>query len=222
MSKPLSPHDWRYVSAIPAIDASKIGELINQGVHHRVYKYGAKHVIKIPRRLFDFLYSTKSHLEADLELIEQYFPQLLISTHVYAAADQKQHCIVQEYITDFQAVTPATVLKVWPQFERLRAENQKLIREKKTALDFLGGEGFISCAYSLFSKSTPYFSNMLIIKGKIRLVDSELLRLSLPSFSFAELVRFVLSFNSFLITEVCLNSFFNLKRLARPVINKNF
>jgi hypothetical protein len=204
--------DLRYIKNITTIDAKKVGKKINSGVHHRVYEYGTKHVIKIPRRRYNFLYSTRSHLEADISLINRFFPNLMVKTTVHSSKKHKHHCMVQEKITSFQPITPASFPRVHKEFATLVAQNEKLETRHAASLDFLGGEGFFSCiTYLLYGKPLPHFSNMVIIRDKsrymLKLMDTELLRFSRPGLNTTELVSFGMSLCSLAITKLCLKLF---------------
>jgi hypothetical protein len=205
----------RYIQKITKIKPQLVGSLLNAGVHHRVYAYGKQHVIKIPRRRFNFLYSKHSHLENDLSLLNTYFPGLVVETQVFASADKKNHCIIQKKVATFTYITPQLLARqpqVQLQLEKLLVKNRSLLRRHSSSLDLLGGNGFTACLESVFFPNhQPYFSNMVLYKGKLRLLDSELLRYSFVSLSFEELVRTLLSLISLAITEICLRLFYRLK-----------
>lgn len=208
--------DLLYIKDIPGVEKNKIGHLINQGIHHRVYCYDGNKVIKIPRKQFNFLYSTKSHLELDLSLLKKYFPELAIQTQVLASDDHTKHCMIQEYIDDFELITRDNIELIKPDLNKLFIENKKLFNEWGMSLDIIGGEGFFSCIYFMLSKTNQaYFSNLVIVKKgehmTLKLIDIELLRLNLPSYSLTDFVSYISSNISLLITNLLLIKVFGLK-----------
>lgn len=82
---PMRASDLEYLSHIPSILPDKLGDLLKKSTHHRVYEYGENEIIKVPRRRFNFLYSKRSHLEADLDIVERYFPGLAVHTVIHSS-----------------------------------------------------------------------------------------------------------------------------------------
>jgi len=209
----MKENDINYVRQIPTIDINQIGQLINQGVHHRVYEYGRDEVLKVPRRRFNFLYSNRSHLEADLKLINSYFPELAVSTVVHSSKSHQHHCMIQEKVKVYTLIDPVSFREVGDDFTNLLQKNKQLEINHCCSLDLLGGQGLLSCIrYFLGHKELPYFSNTVLVKKngrfKLRVIDTELLRLSLTSLTFTGILSYVSSHCSLVATNICLNSFY--------------
>lgn len=205
--------DLNYLSEVTGIDPDLVGGLLNQGVHHRVYEYGQEQVIKVPRRRFNFLYTERAHLEADLKLINHQFPNLTIKTEVLSSADHSRHCLIQERIHDYRLLTPRNFAQHRTQFNQLWEANQELIQKSGYSLDFVGGEGIFSCFSSLLpAGDPPFFSNLVIDERgrqpQLKLIDTELLRLGKPSLNPTDLFRSYLSWVSWFSTLLCLRWFF--------------
>jgi hypothetical protein len=210
MTNQIKSQDLNYVQHIHSIDIKKIGEMLNQGVHHRVYYYGEKYVLKVPRERFNFLYSEKSHLDEDLKLLKLYAGKLIIKTIVHASEDHHYHCVVQERLSAAECVTPKSVIQVWSQFEELLSINKTMMKRERALIDFLGGAGFISCfKFLLGNPQPPYLSNVVIYKGKIKILDTDLIRLKVNGVSWEEILRLFLSTVSFIISALCLKLFFH-------------
>lgn len=209
----MKKNDLNYVASI-GIDIDKIGKFIDKGVHHRVYEFGKNQVIKIPKRRFNFLYSKKTQLLNDYKLLQQYFKNLVVPIKVVASDDRTKHCILQKRVKNFRLLTPKTLVLVEDQFLEILKQNYQLFVSKKYCLDFLGGEGFISCITSLYTTQLPYSSNMVIVKVKNKyklvLIDSELLRLSVKIKSISEAISFILSIFTMIITVVFMLIFFRV------------
>lgn len=93
-----------------------------------------------------------------------------------------------------QTLTASKMRKHQAAFNRVLRANAVLIKQHRSAIDLVGGEGVLSCFRSVFNRAyQPYFSNMLLVDGQIKLLDCELLRFSCTQFSGAELVRYFLS-----------------------------
>jgi hypothetical protein len=211
-------YDLHYLSEIPDVKLDKVGSLLNTGVHHRVYRYGRQQVIKVPRQRFTFLYSERAHLEADLAIIDQHFPHFRVKTEVYASANHQRHCIVQERLSNYRLLTPERFVQHRDEFNHLWQKNHQLITQTGRSLDFIGGEGLSSCMTSLLPASPPpFFSNILIDetgkKPRLRLIDTELLYLGTPEKNHADILRWGLSWISWLCTLFCLEKFFGVKDL---------
>lgn len=209
--------DLNYLSEIVGVDREKVGHLLNTGVHHRVYSYGDEHVIKVPRRRFNFLYTERAHLEADLNVIDTYFPGLRVNTDVLSSPDHQRHCIIQERLHDYRLLTPASFSEHRPAFSKIWKTNQRLLAETGKSLDFVGGEGLSSCLASLMPAAPPpFFSNMVIqVQGsrtRLRLIDTELLCLGVPPLNHTDILRVVLSWISWGATVFCLRWFFRIHR----------
>lgn len=206
-------NDLNYVASI-GIDVDKVGNFIDKGVHHRVYEFGKTNVIKIPKRRFNFLYSKKTDLLLDYQLLIKYFKNLVVPIKVISSKDKTKHCIIQKRIKHFKLLTPESMSLVEDQFVEILKQNLKLFKSKQYCLDFLGGEGFISCLTSLYTTQLPYSSNMVIVKiknkYKLVLIDSEILRINFRHKSFYDLVRFILSFSTLLITVIFMFLFFRV------------
>lgn len=204
--------DLRYIRPIRGIDSGLVGTLLGAGVHHRVYAYGEKSVIKIPRRRFAFLYSTHSHLTDDLTLIKKHFPGLAVATRIFSSANGKRHCMVQDRIDHPIQLTQRTIALVQEEFLRLHTRNAAMLAATGMSLDIVGGEGVESCLRSLVQSKEAYSSNMVIKKSgkehKLVLVDTELMRLHLPAWNTQDITRYFLSLGSFLCMRVCLRFFF--------------
>jgi len=201
--------DLRWIRNISTVDVRKVGNLIDEGMHHRVYEYGHDEVIKIPRRRFNFLYSKRSNLESDILLIQTYFPGLAIRTVIHSSADQNQHCMVQEKVKKFRSLDQDSIHNVKSDFNKLLLKNQQLRIKHNCSLDLLGGHGVMSCIGHFFGgKKKPYFSNTVLMNKKgglvLRLIDTELLRLSLTSYTFIGVLSWIFSYSSLLSTRLCL------------------
>lgn len=204
--------DLDYISHIPTIDPRLLGDLLKESTHHRVYEYGKDEILKVPRRRFNFLYSERSHLEADLAIIERYFPGLAVHTLVHSSENHDHHCIVQEKLLGYK-VTPDTVKKMKDDFRTLFQQNSVLLKEKGASLDYLGGAGLEASWGKLFGgEDVPFFSNMTIIRQgktyKIKLLDTELLRIYPPKLNLQDILRYLLSLGSFMISEFFLRIYF--------------
>jgi len=208
----MTPADVAWIQKIVTVDLKKVGQLINEGMHHRVYEYGHDEVIKIPKRSFNFLYSRTSHLEKELQLLETFFPGLAIRTTIHASVDQNYHCMIQERVKRFTLLDPTSLTQVTADFNQLLLKNYSLRISHNCSLDLLGGEGVMSCIRYFFgSKKIPHFSNTVLVKTKgkiqLRLIDTELLRLSLSGYTFSDIISWVLSHFSVVATKVCLRYF---------------
>jgi hypothetical protein len=195
--------DLKYIAPIEAVSIEKVGKLLNTGIHHRVYHYGTSKVIKIPRKRFNFLYSKRSHLESDIKLLDEYFPGLAVKTEVFSNANHSRHCIVQKKTSQYEMVTPKAISLIRDELNCILRANARLLKERQACLDFIGGEGFVSCLKAIFfSEREPYFSNMVIVKKKrkrtLLLLDSELIRLQQPQWKVDDVIRFFLCWTYFL------------------------
>lgn len=208
----LKKRDLAYVAPIAGISLSKIGELLSYGAHHRFYAYGRKQVIKIPIARFAFLYSTSSHLEQDLRLLQRYCPQLVVPTEIYATPRHTRHCVVQQRVVGQHATVQALRSHHLAVASLLRSSDL-LMKNHRCAIDSVGGEGVLSCLRAFFgSVPEPYCSNLFLVKGKLVLLDCELLRFSYRHYSVAELIRCVLSYVTHAVNRLCWRYFFKVWR----------
>lgn len=204
------------LSCFPSLDPRLVGKKIARGGHHDVYEYDKDKVLKIPHRPFRFLYSDKHALLKDLALIQKYFPDLLVNTEIVESVKKKRHVILQTRVKDFEFLTKKNSVLVYEQLQDVVKRNRILHAKERMSLDFLGGQGYVSYLSSLFFRdSNPHFSNMVVMKeGKkhsIRLVDTELLRLSPPTFTRRSMTIYFLSLISWWINKLVFRWDFGMK-----------
>jgi hypothetical protein len=192
-----------------------IGKKIGESTHHTVYNYGSGKVVKIPKKRFDFIYSNRQDLEADLKLVNGFFPGFAVATRIAGDENDLHHVIIQRRVKNPVLLTPTTYLSVRKELEKVFDFNRRLIKEHRRSLDILGGTGFISTVGSIFGIGEAHISNILLENrgGKLRpvLVDTELLRLTPSLLSLRDLTVCGLSIVSWVINKIFLARFFGIR-----------
>jgi len=202
---------FKFLLTFPQLEIQKVGPLIIQGAHHRVYSYAKDRIIKVPRKRFEFLYSDNIALHKDLAFLDTHFPGLAIHTTVLTCIDEKNHVILQDRAEKSIAVTKDVIREHEDVVDELIRRNDIVYRKTGCSLDFLGGEGVKSCILSLFGNSVkPHWSNMMIHQGSLRLVDTELHRVYLTEFSRFGILSYLLAFCSHHTNILFLKYFFGL------------
>lgn len=202
---------YTFLLSFPQLQVQKMGSLLVESTHHRVYSYGKDQIIKVPRRRFEFLYSDKVALLRDLAFLQKHFPGLAIKTEVLSSKNEEHHIILQERVNQTYSVTKEVIQRHSSEFKKLLEKNSALYKDTGCSLDFLGGAGVNSCLRSLFDKQVvPHCSNLMIKDGKLCLVDTELHRVYLSSVSLHGVVSYILALFSHHTNVLFLRLFFRV------------
>lgn len=183
---PLTIDEQAFVSQFPNVARSKITEKLGAGMGHVVYAYGDDEVLKIPkwRRL---KHGSNPTLTAErrietVDMIARYFGNYALDTTVISSETNPSYLMIQRRLKNFRNLTPSNMHEVGEQLDDLMAINQKLHREQKMSLDFMGKDGMINTVKSRVSNSVePEMSNLVIEDTpegpRLVIADMSLLRL---------------------------------------------
>ena len=167
--------DLDYARTLMDVDRRLIGARIGLGLEHRVYEYGDKDVLKIPRRRLVYKPPTADIKQWEADIIGQYFPQYYLPTQVRRSSDHPYYGLVQERLSDFSPLSSDNIGLVADQFGDLVAVNRHLFVEQGLCLDFIGWEGFRRSLQAYASnKAKPVISNIVVVgrdKPRLTILD---------------------------------------------------
>jgi hypothetical protein len=175
----------RYISDFD-IEKSCVGPLLAQGRQHMIYRYKDTQVIKIPQRsLYMLAYGSLTYDEivAEIRILKTFLPDFVPETHVLQTARHNGYVIVQEFLPDFEFITPLNLPLVAHDLHKITLGNHAIIRKHQVSLDLLGNKGLQqSLAASLFrQRARALMNNVLLIKRSdgygVRIIDFNLLHL---------------------------------------------
>lgn len=175
----------RYIADFD-IAKSCVGPLLAHGRQHMIYRYKDTHVIKIPQRSFYMsAYGgfTYDEIVAEVMILKTFLRDFVPETDVLQTARHNGYVIVQEFVPDFEFITPFNLPLVVHDFHKIMLGNHAIIHKHALSLDLLGNKGLQqSLAASLVrQKDRALMNNVLLIKRdygySLRIVDFNLLYL---------------------------------------------
>lgn len=163
------------------LDMALIGDQVAKGKQHRVFRYGDKQVIKMPRRsLFMRAYGglKYSQVKSDLAYLKQDYGSYLPETEVYKAGRLGGYVILQDYINSAQSVYADRAYLVAEQLRNMVSVAQKQAIEDSIYLDFFGYAGLIGSLKAMvpFTSHKAFLANIALKQNKLYIVDINLLR----------------------------------------------
>ncbi|MEI6532610.1 MAG: hypothetical protein WCO06_02095 [Candidatus Roizmanbacteria bacterium] len=194
----------RYIKQFQKIKIKQIGKLIDEGMGNRVYEYGKKQVLKIPKISFIYHPPSLPHAKSDLQIINRYFKDYIQDTEIITTPKSDYYCIIQERITNPRHPTKNDVALLQDQFDDIVKKNIRLYDRHGDSLDFLGQQGLRECIYSLVVPwKKPHLFNIVISENKsserLVILDIELLRMKERDQTLRDLrFRFVSTISYFL------------------------
>lgn len=168
------------------IDASAVGQLVAEGKQHFTYRYQDDKVIKIPKQsIYMTVYGRFSYQDIvdELAIVTKFLGDFAVTTQVLCAKSHPGYIIMQDFLHEFEFITPTNFTRVENDLIRIIEANQKIIQTHGLSLDLLGNKGLQrSLAASIFRKKELALMNNLLVVQKdgaytVRLVDLNLIQL---------------------------------------------
>lgn len=148
------------------LDPARLGARVGTGTGHRVYRYGADQVVKIPR--FHWLKHhlailTSTEAVRNARLTQEYLGEYVPATTVYPHPSKNSYCVVQQYLPDFQNLTSGLLVEqvaLAKQFTDLLRHNRRLIEEHGLSVDFFGQEGTLKTLLAYVGLAQSQMANV--------------------------------------------------------------
>jgi hypothetical protein len=178
----MKPYIARYITHFD-LKPDLIGEVVGKGKQHTIYRYGDKHILKIPRRsLYMRTYGALEYeiLQRDLGILRTFAGAFVPQTEVLAADDGEDYIVIQEWLRGAQFVNQANFAHVREQFLQIVEANRQIVAQHHLSLDYLGYLGFQRSIFAslLRRKSLALMTNLLVIQTDagygLRIVDINL------------------------------------------------
>lgn len=202
------------------IAKSCVGPLLAQGRQHTIYRYKDHQVIKIPQRSFYMsAYGgfTYDDIVAEVTILKTFLREFVPETDVLQTEQHQGYIIVQEFVPDFEFVTPLNLSFVALDFDKIMLGNHAIIHKHALSLDLLGNKGLQqSLAASLFrQKDRALMNNVLVVKRvdgySVRIVDFNLLHVAGKDHKDINRFRCVVDYVCFELSKHLLKSHFSLE-----------
>jgi hypothetical protein len=201
------------------IDRSYVGPLLAYGRQHKIYRYRNTQVIKIPQQSFYMsAYGgfTYDEIIAEVMILKTFLFDFIPDTYALPTTKHNGYVIVQEFVPDFEFVTPFNLPLVMPDFHKITLGNREIMRKYRRSLDLLGNKGLqqslIACL--LRQDNRALMNNVLLIKTaqgySLRIVDFNLLHLK-EDYKDIGCFRRVIDYNCFKLSRHLLKSQFSLE-----------
>jgi len=209
----------RYIADFD-IARSCVGPLLAHGRQHMIYRYKDTHVIKIPQRSFYMsAYGgfTYDEIVAEVMILKTFLCDFVPETDVLQTTRHNGYVIVQEFVPDFEFITPFNLPLVAHDFHKILLSNHAIIRKYALSLDLLGNKGLQqSLAASLFKqKERALMNNILLIKRangySLRIVDFNLLHVGAKKHKNVNRFRSLVDRFCFELSKHLLKSHFSLE-----------
>lgn len=203
-----------YLAAFKEINTKKLGPFLGQGLTHRVYAYGDKQIIKVPKKGYIKKQEAAQQLKKSYDLCREYFPEYVWKSEIITSA--RGYAVLQKRFSKLESLSQSNMHEVEDQFDDVIKRNHKLRKERRYTIDFTGFGGFKKTVKWLFNRNVVVtLDNFVVVrKGKkmhIILEDFQLLNLNFGRSTLNNIYRLCIYQVSFRMNAAILRMIFGKK-----------